>query len=286
MSLSSLQIGSIQIIGLRDGYFYLDGGAMFGVVPKVLWEKFFPADNQNRIRLGLNSLLIKTGKINALVETGIGGNLPDKYQKYYSLEREPDLLANLEAVGVKPEDIDFVINTHLHFDHCGGNTRRIEGNKYAPTFPKAKYIIQRGEFNYASSPSPRDKASYIEINFKPLAEVGNLQLVEGRYSVCPEIEVVPVSGHTRHHQCVRVQAGGQIVFFLGDLVPTRAHVGLSYVMSYDLFPLETIKNKQEIFERGIEEDWIFAFNHDPDYYFGKIYKKNGRFHFLPLSDKF
>jgi len=282
MSVTSLKIGSIKIVGLRDGYFCLDGGAMFGVVPKVLWAKFFPADNQNRIRLGLNSLLIQTATANILVETGIGDSLSDKHQKYYSLEREPDLLANLEAVGIKPEDIDFVINTHLHFDHCGGNTQRVGENKYLPTFPRAKYIIQRGEYNYALAPSLRDKVSYLEMTFKPLAEQGNLQLVEGRYFVTPEVEVIPVPGHTRHHQCVKVQKGGQVLFFLGDLVPTRAHVGLSYVMSYDLYPLETITNKQEIFEKGIEEDWIFAFNHDPDYYFGKIYKENQRFHFRPL----
>ncbi|MCP2620044.1 MBL fold metallo-hydrolase [Candidatus Aminicenantes bacterium AC-334-K16] len=284
MNLSSLELGSFKITGLRDGFFYLDGGAMFGVVPKVLWEKLMPADGQNRIKLGLNSLLVQTPEANVLIETGIGENLPEKFRKYYSLEREPDLLTNLEKIGVTPEDIDFVINTHLHFDHCGGNTRQDKSGNFVPTFPRAKYIIQQGEWEYALSPSPRDKPSYLAFTFQPLAEGESLQLVKGLFTVCPGVEVVPIPGHTRHHQCIRIKAGGRTVFFLGDLVPTRAHIGLSYVMSYDLFPLETINNKQKIFEQGIREKWIFAFNHDPDYFFGQVIKQNDRFHFSPLSD--
>lgn len=281
----SLQIGSIKVTGLRDGFFYLDGGAMFGVVPKVLWEKLMPADEKNRIKLGLNSLLVQTPEANILIETGVGESLPEKFKKYYSVEREPDLLAALQGAGLRPEEIDFVVNTHLHFDHCGGNTKEIEKGKFVPTFPQAKYIIQKGEWEYALSPSPRDKPSYLPQTFKPLADQGCLQLVEGKFTITTGVEVIPVPGHTRHHQCVRISSAGQTIFFLGDLVPTRAHIGLSYVMSYDLFPLETITNKQKIFAQGFQEKWIFAFNHDPDYFFGRVDQQNDRFLFLPLSEK-
>lgn len=284
MNPTSLEIGSIRITGLRDGFFYLDGGAMFGVVPKVLWEKLMPADEKNRIKLGLNSLLVQTPEANILIETGIGESLPEKFRKYYSIEREPDLLTVLQEAGLSPEEIDFVINTHLHFDHCGGNTRKTDEGKFVPTFPRAEYIIQQGEWEYAFSPSPRDKPSYLEHTFQPLADWGRLHLVKGKYTVSPGVEVIPVPGHTRHHQCVRIKSAGRTVFFLGDLVPTRAHIGLAYVMSYDLFPLETIANKEKIFIQGFQEKWVFAFNHDPDYFFGQVVPRNDRFHFIPLSE--
>ncbi len=282
MTIDRISLGQFEIYGLRDGFFFLDGGAMFGVVPKTLWEKKFPADEKNRIKLALNSILIKTAKELILVETGIGGDLDPKFYDYYSVERKPGLVLSLEKLGYKAEDIDLVVNTHLHFDHCGGNTSKNEKGEDAPTFPKARYIIQKGEWEDALHPSERDKASYLEQNFLPLEKYGLLQLVDGNKEISEGVEVIVVPGHTSRHQCLKVSTGGKVFFFLGDLVPTSAHVGLSYIMSYDLFPQQTLENKREYFEQAIEEDWILAFNHDPEHFFGKVKKVNNKYTFEAL----
>jgi glyoxylase-like metal-dependent hydrolase (beta-lactamase superfamily II) len=282
MTIDRISLGQFEIYGLRDGFFFLDGGAMFGVVPKTLWEKKFPADEKNRIKLSLNSILIKTAKELILVETGIGGDLDPKFYDYYSVERKPGLVLSLEKLGYQAEDIDLVVNTHLHFDHCGGNTSKNEKGEDAPTFPKARYIIQKGEWEDALHPSERDKASYLEQNFLPLERHGLLQLVDGNKEISEGVEVIVVPGHTSRHQCLKVSTGGKVFFFLGDLVPTSAHVGLSYIMSYDLFPQQTLENKREYFDQAIEEDWILAFNHDPEHFFGKVKKVNNKYTFEPL----
>jgi glyoxylase-like metal-dependent hydrolase (beta-lactamase superfamily II) len=282
MTIDRISLGKFEIYGLRDGFFFLDGGAMFGVVPKTLWEKKFPADEKNRIKLALNSILIKTAKELILVETGIGGDLDPKFYDYYSVERKPGLVLSLEKLGYQAEDIDLVVNTHLHFDHCGGNTSKNEKGEDAPTFPKARYIIQKGEWEDALHPSERDKASYLEQNFLPLERHGLLQLVDGNKEISEGVEVIVVPGHTSRHQCLKVSTGGKVFFFLGDLVPTSAHVGLSYIMSYDLFPQQTLENKREYFDQAIEEDWILAFNHDPEHFFGKVKKVNNKYTFEAL----
>lgn len=282
MTIDRISLGKFEIYGLRDGFFFLDGGAMFGVVPKTLWEKKFPADKKNRIKLALNSILIKTAKELILVETGIGGDLDPKFYDYYSVERKPGLVLSLEKLGYQAEDIDLVVNTHLHFDHCGGNTSRNEKGEDAPTFPKARYIIQKGEWEYALHPSERDKASYLKQNFLPLEKHGLLQLVDGNKEISEGVEVIVVPGHTSRHQCLKVSTGGKVFFFLGDLVPTSAHVRLSYIMSYDIFPQQTLENKRKYFEQAIEEDWILAFNHDPEHFFGKVKKVNNKYTFETL----
>lgn len=282
MTIDRISLGKFEIYGLRDGFFFLDGGAMFGIVPKTLWEKKFPADEKNRIKLALNSILIKTAKELILVETGIGGDLDPKFYDYYSVERKPGLVLSLEKLGYQAEDIDLVVNTHLHFDHCGGNTSKNEKGEDSPTFPKARYIIQKGEWEDALHPSERDKASYLEQNFLPLERHGLLQLVEGNKEISEGVEVIVVPGHTSRHQCLKVSTGGKVLFFLGDLVPTSAHVGLSYIMSYDLFPLQTLENKRGYFDQAIEEDWILAFNHDPEHFFGKVKKVNNKYTFEAL----
>jgi glyoxylase-like metal-dependent hydrolase (beta-lactamase superfamily II) len=283
MTTEKISLGQLEIYGLRDGFFSLDGGAMFGVVPKTLWEKKFPADEKNRIRLALNSILIKTEKALILVETGIGGDLDPKFYDYYSVERKPGLVLSLEKLGYRAEDIDFVINTHLHFDHCGGNTYKNEKGEDVPAFPKARYIIQKGEWEYALHPSERDKPSYLDQFFLPLEKHGLLQLVDGDNEISEGVEVVVVPGHTSRHQCVKVSSEGKVFFFLGDLVPTSAHVGLSYIMSYDLSPQETLESKKKFFEQAIAEDWMLAFNHDPEHFFGKVKKVNNKYTFEPLS---
>ncbi len=282
MTIDKIALGQFEIHGLRDGFFHLDGGAMFGVVPKPLWEKIFPADEQNRIRLALNSFLIKKEDILILIETGIGSDLEPKIFEYYSIERDPGLVGSLQRLGYQAEDIAFVINTHLHFDHCGGNTCKNEKGEDVPTFPKAKYIIQKREWEYALNPSERDKPSYLKQNFIPLEEHGQLQLVDGDSEITEGVEVVLVPGHTTSHQCVKVQSGSQIFFFLGDLVPTSGHIGLPYIMSYDLNPQVTLENKKKIFNQAIKENWILGFNHDPDHFFGHVEKVGDKYRFKPF----
>ncbi len=282
MTIDKIALGQFDIHGLRDGFFHLDGGAMFGVVPKPLWEKIFPADNRNRIRLALNSFLIKKEDILILIETGIGRDLEPKIFAYYSIEREPGLVPALQSLGYQAEDIDFVINTHLHFDHCGGNTCKNEKGEDVPTFAKAKYIIQKREWEYAQNPSERDKPSYLKQNFMPLEEHGQLQLVDGDSKIIEGVDVVLVPGHTTSHQCVKVQSENKIFFFLGDLVPTSGHIGLPYIMSYDLNPQVTLENKKKIFNQAIKENWILGFNHDPDHFFGQVEKVEDKYRFKPF----
>jgi glyoxylase-like metal-dependent hydrolase (beta-lactamase superfamily II) len=282
MTLEKLRLGDFDISGLRDGYFFLDGGAMFGVVPKTLWEQKYPADSKNRIKLALNSVLIRTPHALVLVETGIGTKIDQKFRGIYCVEKDPGLLPSLSRLGLGPEDIDFVVNTHLHFDHCGGNTFRNEKGQVVPTFPRARYVIQKGEWEWAKHPSEREKSSYIGENFLPLEGYGLLELVEGNSQITEGVEVVLSPGHTPRHQSVKVSSRGQTLFYLGDLVPTSAHIRLSYIMSYDLFPLETLETKRKFYQQATEEDWVLAFVHDPQYYFGKVGKKNNKYEFVAL----
>ena len=257
---------------------------MFGVVPKTLWEKKCPADPQNRIRMGLNSILVKTSQALVLVETGIGPKLDRRLSNIYCVERDRGLLGALADLGFKPEDIDFVVNTHLHFDHCGGNTLLDEEGQAIPAFPRARYIIQKGEWEWASNPHEREKGSYQADNFRPLADHGLLRLVDGDAPVTAGVEVMLAPGHTARHQSVKVRSGGRTLVYLGDLVPTSAHVGLAYGMSYDLHPLENLETKRRLYERAIAEDWILAFVHDPEHYFGKVKKSGSKYVFESLEE--
>lgn len=283
MTVEKISLGKLTVYGLRDGFFYLDGGSMFGVVPKVLWEKIYKPDERNRIKMGLNSILIQSEQALVLVETGIGTGLDQKFLRFYSVEREPGLIEEIKNLGFEPGDIDYVINTHLHFDHCGGNTYQNEKGQWIPAFPKARYIIQKGEWEYAWDPCSRDKQSYMHHNFLPLETHGCLQLVEGNTPITQGVEVMMAPGHTAYHQCVKISSGDQVLFFLGDMVPMSAHTGLSYIMSYDLYPLETLENKKKYFEYAVTGDWTVAFVHDAQYFFGKIEKKEKKYAFVPLA---
>ena len=277
-----ITLGHFEIYGLRDGFFYLDGGAMFGVVPKPLWEKKFPADELNRIKMGLNSILIKRDKDLILVDTGVGTLIPPKFYEYYAIEREPDLLESLADLGISPRDITHVINTHLHFDHCGGNTYKNEQGDVVPTFPNALYVIQKGEWDYALDPHSRDKTSYFHDHFVPLEEQGQLQLVDGDVEIVRGVYVELMPGHTSSHQGVKIRSGEETLVFFGDMVPTSAHLGLSYIASYDLFPVTTLETKTSYFAKALKENWIIAFGHDPVHYFGRIKKVKDKYIFEPL----
>jgi len=278
-----LSVGKIQIFGIRDGYFHLDGGAMFGVVPKSMWSKTCPADEENLIKLGLNCLLIRTPEALILVETGVGSYLKKNFYQYYGVERNPELSAELIRLGTSPDDIDFVVNTHLHFDHCGGNIKAEHDGTFVPAFPNALYIIQRCEWENAVNPCSRDRVSYVPHTFLPLQQAGCLQLVEGENEIHPGITVIPAAGHTAGHQCVKVSSEGETFLFLGDMVPSAAHTALPYIMSYDLFPTETYENKERFLMQAVSGGWIVAFSHEVNNFFGRIRLSGKRFVFESLK---
>jgi glyoxylase-like metal-dependent hydrolase (beta-lactamase superfamily II) len=273
-----MQLGEFKLSIVSDGKFWLDGGAMFGVVPKVLWNKLNPADELNRIELALNCLLIQTSEKNVLIDSGIGEKLNDRFKEIYGVEKKYGLLKSLENAGLKPENIDYVINTHLHFDHCGGNTiGRDKGRRiYVPAFPRAKYIIQKQEWYDATHPNERTKASYLRENFIPLEEAGQLVLVEDNYEILPGIKVIVTNGHTKGHQSVIIESGGKKAIYLGDLIPTASHIKIPYVMGYDLFPLDIIEKKKEILDRALKGNWLLVFEHDPKVRFAYLIEKDGK----------
>ncbi|HET7185568.1 MAG TPA: MBL fold metallo-hydrolase [Terriglobales bacterium] len=253
-------IGNFELSLFTDGTYLLDGGAMFGVIPKVMWEKKARADELNRIVLACNSLLIRDGKHTVLVETGIGPKLPEKRRNIF--QNQPQLPDNLRAGGVDPAEIDIVINTHLHFDHCGWNTY-VENGQVKPTFPNARYYTQAGEVEHGHQQHERDRVSYIGENYDPLIAGGQMQLLRGDGEITPGISVRVYSGHTRHMMAVLVRSGGKTACYISDLVPMLSHLDLTWVMGYDLFPLETIDNRKKFYEEAIRENWLVVFTHEP-----------------------
>jgi glyoxylase-like metal-dependent hydrolase (beta-lactamase superfamily II) len=269
-----LPLGDFELSIFSDGTYPLDGGAFFGVVPKVMWSRKvatafgpeFAVDEKNCVITGLNSLLIRmdnprTGRRSVLVETGMGNKLSERMIKFYG--QPAQLLSNLAAAGVAPDDIDIVINTHLHFDHCGWNTVRNGNGKIAPTFPRAKYCAPEGEWQYARKPSERDSISYISENYDPLVASGQMTLLKGGEEIVPGISVQTFPGHTANMQAVIVQSGGQTVCYISDLIPTTAHIDLTWGMSFDLYPLQTIASKKHYYAKSIPEKWLTVFTHDP-----------------------
>ena len=255
-----MKLGELEFHILSDGQLLLDGGAMFGVIPKPLWEKRAPADSRNRILLAMNCLLIEAAGKRILVEAGAGDKMNAKLRDIYGLDG-PRLLEGLRGYGLAPADIDIVIDTHLHFDHCGGNTRA-EKDRILPTFPNAVYIAQKAEFDHALNPTERDRASFFEENYLPLAQAGKLSLIEGDQTIVPGVEVIVVPGHTAHMQCVKLTGGGKTAFLFADLVPTTAHLPLPWIMGYDLYPMTTLENKKKWIPEAGREGWLALFSHD------------------------
>jgi len=256
-----LTLGDFELSVFSDGTYPLDGGAFFGVVPKVMWSRKVAADEKNYVTAGLNSLLIRTNKKTVLVETGMGNKLSERMIKFYG--QPAKLLDNLAAGGVAPRDVDIVINSHLHFDHCGWNTMRNQSGRIVPTFPRAKYYAPEGEWQYARRPSERDAISFLPENYDPLVESGQMTLLKGGEEIVPGISVKTFPGHTAHMQAVLVQSQGQIACYISDLMPTTAHVDLTWGMSFDLYPLQTIESKKEYYSRALPEKWLTVFTHDP-----------------------
>lgn len=255
--------GDLQITILSAGTLRLDGGAMFGVVPKPLWAKLRPADERNRIMLGMNVVLVDDGTNRTLIDNGAGTKWDAKQREIYAFELKTpaEILA---PAGLTPADVDVVLDSHLHFDHAGGNTSVDERGCVVPSFPNARYVVQRGELEFARSDNERIRASYIRDNFDPLEALGLLDLVEGDASVGKYIRVIVAPGHTPFMHVPVIRTGEHTIAFLADLVPTSSHVPFPYIMGYDVEPLRTLESKKRILPEAAREGWRVVFEHDAD----------------------
>lgn len=290
MSHASFRVGRLQCHALEGGRLRLDGGAMFGVVPKALWERRIPADPRNRIPLALRTLLIEHDSGLVLVDTGLGNKEDAKFKDIYGVENDgpggrTQLEHALDELGFSPDDVRWVINTHLHFDHAGGNTYRDgaapatpgrtggPGTSVALSFPRARYVVQRGELEFARHTNERTAANYLPANFTAVP----FALIDGEQEVLPGIRCVPTPGHTPHHQSVLVESGGERACFLADLVPTSAHLPLPWIMGYDLEPLVTLESKRHLYARAEADGWLLVFEHDPAVAAGRLTREGKGF---------
>lgn len=257
-------LGDCELTVVTDRTYTLDGGAFFGVVPKSLWSRHAPCDERNLIRCGLNSLIVRRDRQLAVIETGCGNKLDERQMRHWGVDPRRDYPERLAAAGVAPEAVDLVINTHLHYDHCGWNTLRRPNGSLAPLFPRARYFVQRGEWEHAREQNERDRVSYLSENYDPLVDSGQMELLNGDRELAPGISVQVLPGHTRSMQAVLIRSGGQTACYISDLLPSRWHLKPTWLMAFDLFPLETIANKRRILDQALREDWLFVFTHDPE----------------------
>lgn len=268
-----MKLGQFNIHILSDGTFSLDGGQMFGVVPKPLWEKQLPSDERNRVKLDLTCLLVQTERHNVLIETGIGDKFDARKNDIYAVDHSTGSLpAELKKAGVAAEDVDIVINTHLHFDHCGWNVRE-EGGKLVPAFPRARYFVQRGEWEHACAPTERDQGSFVKEFFAPAEK--QTEFLNGDAEIVPGIKLEVLPGHTRNMQGVRITSEGQQAYFISDLVPSVAHLAYPWMMSFDLYPLETLANKKRLLPELVEAGAMVVFPHDLKTHAARLMQREG-----------
>lgn len=270
-----LTVGSLTVHAIQAGGMKLDGGAMFGVVPKPLWERRIPADERNRIQMCMRCLLIEHPSGLVLIDTGAGNKEDEKFIDVYGIENagaggRTALEDGIREIGARPEDVAIVINTHLHFDHCGGNTFRDEAGAIKPSFPNARHFVKRGEYDYATHPNERTGASYFPRNFMPIVATGKFEFVTREREIVKGIRVIPTPGHTPFHQSVLIESAGERAFFLADLVPTHAHLPLPWIMGYDVEPLVTLETKRRLLRRAEDEDWNVVFEHDASVAWGRV----------------
>jgi glyoxylase-like metal-dependent hydrolase (beta-lactamase superfamily II) len=278
------QLGDLRIHALHAGMQHLDGGAMFGVVPKPLWEKRIPADARNRIPLAMRCLLVETPDALVLIDNGAGHKENEKFIDIYGIDnsssdpaRWPTRLEEaLAQAGFSPDDVDIMIDTHLHFDHAGGNTRRTADGDVALSFPRARYIVRRGEWEWAHLRNERIAASYLPDNFDSVHRAGHIDLVDDDVEVVPGIQLYRTPGHTPHHQSVLVRSRGETACFLADVMPTSAHLPLPWIMGYDVEPLITLETKRQLLGRAREEEWLLVFEHDPTVAWGRLERASER----------
>lgn len=273
-----MRVGRYDVRIFSDGIFRLDGGAMFGIVPKVLWDKAKPADELNRVAMDMCCLLIRDGASHVVVvETGAGPKLTEKQKRNFGIDTPPALESGLARLGVRPDEVTLVVNTHLHFDHAGGNTRR-DGDRVVAAFPRAAYAIQRLEWHDAMHANERTRGSYLTDDFAPLEAAGKLELVDGDAELLPGVWLERVQGHTRGTQTIRISAEGTTLYFSSDFMADRHHLPLPWISALDLFPLDTLEAKRTVLQRAVEERWTVGFTHDLPR-FGRITVREGRYRF-------
>lgn len=276
-----MHLGDYRVEIIPDTEFRLDGGAMFGVVPRVVWERVSPPDEKNRIRMNMNCVFVDTGKDKILIETGIGEKWSDKQIEMYGIFREKPLVATLfERTGCRPEDITIVVNTHLHFDHAGGNTI---GPDARPQFAHARYLVSSRELEHADTPHERDRASYLSENWLPVRHSGQLEAMPEGYDVVSGLRMQTIRGHSETMQTWRLDRGGQTLYGFADLIPTRHHVPLPWIMGYDLYPTETLAFKKEVLPKAAIEKWLCLFYHDLDEPISRIREMDGKLVAFPIN---
>lgn len=274
-----MKIGTYELHAIETGTFALDGGAMFGVVPKPLWEKAHPADARNRIRMSARGVLVRGEGRTILVDTGNGDKYDAKFREIYGLDlTATDLDRSLLAHGVRPGDVTDVVLTHLHFDHAGGATRRTPRG-LEPTFPGARYYVQREHLAAALAPTERDRASFLHDDFQPLIQADQLVLVDGEKELFPGFRVITMSGHTTALQCPLISDGQTTLLYCADLIPLHSHCQLPWIMGYDLRPVVTLEEKRNVLTRAADEQWVLFFEHDPAIAAGHVVRTDKGFRF-------
>jgi glyoxylase-like metal-dependent hydrolase (beta-lactamase superfamily II) len=286
--LQTRTLGRWRVHAIQAGGQRLDGGAMFGVVPKPLWERRIAADERNRIPMGMRCLLVEHDDGLVLIDTGAGNKETQKFYDIYGIENSgaggrTALEDGVRAAGHDPAQVSLVVNTHLHFDHAGGNTFRDEGGALRLAFPNARYLVQAGEYAYATHPNERTAASYFPHNFQPVLEAGRLDLVDGEREILPGVRVLPTPGHTPHHQSILITSAGESAFFAADLIPTHAHLPLPGIMGYDVEPLVTLESKRWVLARAAAEGWLVVFEHDAHVAWGRVGHDGKGYALLPTE---
>jgi methylmalonyl-CoA epimerase len=275
-------LGDIELISVCDGFIGLDGGSMFGTVPKPLWEKKAPPDDRNRIDMAMRPLIVR-GARTMIIDAGLGNKDDEKFHRIYKVDRRRSLDHALADAGLSVEDIDIVLASHLHFDHAGGFTVRDPDGRVRPRFPRAQYVVRRGEWEDATHPHERNRASYLFDNYVPLADAGVLQLVDDDQTIMPGVRVRRTGGHTMHHQMVVIESGGRTAAFVADLIPTTAHVPAPWIMGYDLYPMDTLAAKRTFAKEAVEQEILVFFEHDPSVAAGYIREDNGKRVVVPAT---
>lgn len=283
--LETRTVGRLTVHAIQAGGQQLDGGAMFGVVPKTLWSRRLEADAKNRIPLGMRCLLIEHDDGLVLLDTGLGNKENTKFHDIYGVENRGDddrtaLEDGLRAAGFTADDVSLVINTHLHFDHAGGNSWRAPSGEVLPTFRRARYLVQAGELDYAEHTNERTAASYFPANWHPVVAAGQFDFVRGEQEVRSGVTVRPTPGHTPHHQSVIIRSGGETLCFLGDLIPTSHHLPLPWIMGYDVEPLVTLESKRALLAQALREEWLLVFEHDAHVGFGRLAHDGKSYHLV------
>jgi glyoxylase-like metal-dependent hydrolase (beta-lactamase superfamily II) len=278
-----MRLGDFELTPLLDGYLRLDGGAMFGVVPKTLWQKRAPADERNRITMAMRPLLVRGPGPLMIIDAGCGDKMDPKSADIYGFDRRENLDVTMERAGVRAEDIAVVLASHLHFDHAGGFTARDATGGVRPRFANARYLVNAGEWEDATHPHERNRASYFAENYVPLRDAGVLDLMEDDNAAAPGIRVRRTGGHTRFHQIVYIESAGKTAVFAADLIPTTAHVDVPWIMAYDLYPMETLEFKRAFVKEAIEREYIIFFEHDPVTAAGIIRQKDRGLYVEPIA---